>query len=211
MTLDTAEKRHNYWRDPANSGFPKPWIAGCKPEFYLGLLNVTKLVIETIDQYAKPEMSILEIGCGTGRNLAGLYEAGFTNVEGIEINPNAVKLGRKAFPALENIPITVASIEEAIKDIPQYDVIFTQGVLMHLPPDTEWVIDVLCNKARKLLVLIEGEHAPSFDSWPHDYQALVEYSDKWRQVEMQSCEAYPPLPKTTIKRVFKRKRRKANA
>lgn len=56
-----------------------------------------------------------------------------------------------------------------------------------------------------MILIIEGERDPDFNAWPHDYKTLIEQSGEWEQVETHSCENYPPLPKTTIKRVFLRR------
>jgi len=85
------------------------------------------------------------------------------------------------------------------------DVIFTQGFLMHLPPELEWVIETLPEKARRLIVTNEGERRSSFHAWSHDYQGIIEGTHAWEQVEMHSDERFPPLPATTVKRVFTRK------
>jgi SAM-dependent methyltransferase len=195
--------RHAFWKDPAKSGFPEPWVAHCKPEFYLDLVNVTRLIVETMGKYAKPEWSILELGCGTGRNLAGLYRAGYRRLMGVEINQQAVDLGREHFPEYRDVSVMVAPIEDILGKLPPVDVIFTSGVLMHLPHDLEWVIKLLPEKAKRLIITNEGEREPSFHAWPHDYRALLEVGG-WKQVETHSGENYPPLPKTTIKRVFVR-------
>lgn len=197
-----AFDRHSFWKDPAASGFPNAWTEHCRPEFYLDLVNVTRLVVETLQKYADPKMSILELGCGTGRNLAGLADAGFKHLAGIEINETAVKLGRKTFPRFRKIPVTVSPLETVIRELEPVDVIFTSGVLMHLPHDLEWVISLLRSKARKVILVNEGEREASFHAWPHDYKSLIEAGGLWKQVEAHSDEAYPPLPKTTIKRVF---------
>lgn len=205
MILDTAEKRHAFWKNPENSGLSLDRYFDCRPLFYLDLVNVTRLIVETVGKYATPDMSILEIGCGTGRNLVGLYKAGFKNLAGIEINMEAVKLGRKTFPEYENINVVVAPVETVITDIPHFDVIYTQSCLMHLPMDLEWVIGVIRNKADKVIITTEGERPPSFNTWLHDYQKIVEATCEFEQVETHTCEAYTPLPKTTVKRVFLRK------
>lgn len=204
MSLNTPEKRHTYWKDPAGSGLPKGIYKTCEPEFYLDLVNVTRLVVETIQRYAQPEWSILELGCGTGRNLAGLYKAGFHNLAGIEINPHAVQLGMIAFPELKDINIAIAPIEDVFADLPRFDVIYTSGVWMHFPHDMEWMISKLRDKARYVIITNEGERLETFHAWLHDYKKIIEEDGIWEQVETHSDEAYPPLHKETIKRVFTR-------
>lgn len=200
MTFD----RHAFWKDPAGSTYPGPWTEHCRPEFYLDLVNVTRLIVDTVSKYATPDMTILELGCGTGRNLAGLYRAGFKNLAGVEINQNAVDLGLAAFPEYSQVNLTVSPVEDVFRTLPKYDVIFTQGFLMHLPRDYEWIISGLKEKAEKVIITNEGERYGSFHAWPHDYLGLIQ-SKTWRQVEIHSDEAYPPLPATTVKRVFLRK------
>lgn len=198
MTFDA----HAFWRNPAGSSYPGPWVKHCVPEFYLDLDNITRLIVSTIARYAAPEMTILELGCGTGRNLAGLWQAGFRNVAGVEINADAVRLGRATFPELANIPITIAPVEDVIPTLSPVDVIYTQGFLMHLPHEKDWVISSLRKLARRVIVTNEGERAESFHAWMHDFKALICAGGEWEQVETHSDEDYPPLPATTIKRVF---------
>lgn len=196
--------RHAFWKNPAGAPYPAAWVEHCKPEFYLGLENVTRLIVETVTRYAKPSWSILELGCGTGRNLAGLYRAGFKKLSGVEINETAVALGRENFPELEHVKIEIAAIEEVFESLPRYDLIFTSGVLMHLPYDLEWIIAGLRDKARKMILVNEGERAESFHAWRHDYAGIIPATGEWNMVEWHTGENYPPLPKTTIKRVFLR-------
>ena len=205
QTLATQNDRYTFWLDPAHSDYPECATDHCRPEFYLDLTNVTCLIVDTIRRYATTEMSILELGSGTGRNLAGLVEAGFANVAGVEINRQAIDLGMLHFPVLAKVPIVVAPVESCIRGLPNFDVIFTQGFLMHLPPELEWVIETLPEKARRLIVTNEGERRSSFHAWSHDYQGIIEGTHAWEQVEMHSDERFPPLPATTVKRVFTRK------
>lgn len=197
-------ERHAYWRNPRGSNLPKHYIDACVPEYFLDLPNVTRLVVETMQKYARPEDAILEIGAGTGRNLAGLWKAGFEKVYGIEINQDAWDLGNKTFPELENARCMIAPVENAIGNFPEMDVIYSQSCLMHLPPDQEWVITTMAEKARKVIVTIEGEHAPVLYSYMHNYKALIEAVEGWHQVETHSCEAWAPFPASTVLRVFVR-------
>lgn len=200
----TVFNRHSFWRNPGKSGFPREWTEHCEPEFYLDLENVTRLIVETVTKHGKKNWSILEIGCGTGRNLVGLYREGFHRLAGVEINQAAVDLGRAHFPEYIDIPVTVAPIEDVFADLKQYDLIFTSGLLMHLPVELEWVISGLRDRARKVILINEGERAASFHAWPHPYQEIIEAGGAWKQVETHTDELYPPLPKTTVKRVFVR-------
>jgi pseudaminic acid biosynthesis-associated methylase len=74
---------------------------------------------------------ILEIGCNRGMQLDKLYEMGYKNLWGIEINKKALAIARKS--ARYNV------VEATAFDIPfkdnYFDVVFTSGVLIHIRPD----------------------------------------------------------------------------
>jgi 2-polyprenyl-3-methyl-5-hydroxy-6-metoxy-1,4-benzoquinol methylase len=195
--------RQEFWRDPEASSFDQ-LIPTCRPEFYLDLPNVTKLVVNTIVEHCSRDMEILEIGCGTGRNLIGLMAAGFENLSGIEISQRAVDIGQVAWPEYKKIDVTVAAIEDVARDLAEYDVIFTQGCLMHLPHDLDWIIQIIKKKAQNLILTNEGEPRQGVHAWARDYRQYIEQGGIWSQVEMEIGSKYPPLPPSTIKRVFKR-------
>ena len=195
--------RQAFWRDPVASN-QEQLIPTCRPEFYLDLFNITELVVNIMEKHCSRDMSILEIGCGTGRNLVGLRAAGFENVSGIEISKKSVEVGRAAFPEYKNIDVTVAAIEDVAKDLLRYDVIYTQGCLMHLPYDLDWVIEMIKQQARFLIMTNEGEPRYGVHAWGRDYKEYIEQGGAWRQIEFETGEKCPPLPASTIKRVFKR-------
>jgi 2-polyprenyl-3-methyl-5-hydroxy-6-metoxy-1,4-benzoquinol methylase len=192
-----------FWRNPEESDQPEEVINMCRPEFYLDLVHVTELVVSTLANYIDKSDTILEIGSGTGRNLAGLIDAGYHHVSGIEINQSAIDLGREKWATLADIPMQCSPIEDAINDIPEYDVIFTQGVLMHLPPQSEWVFGVIARKAKRIIMTIENEFWTSDRAWPRNYGDIFKPLG-WRELLLYSCGAYPPLPYVTMLRVFER-------
>lgn len=191
--------RVKFWQDPPNSGAPEHLIPSCRPEFYLELDNVTHLWVSTLKKYVQVDDSILEIGCGTGRNLVGLQKAGFRDVAGIEISQKTVDIGREFFR--HQLDITVGAIEDV--EIPRKDVIYTSGLLMHLPHELDWVIDDIAQKAQKVIVIVEGEQTDAINAWTRNYQKVFE-GWGWVQHEFEHCDKYPPLPYTTVKRVFLR-------
>ncbi|MCF2136994.1 MAG: methyltransferase domain-containing protein [Candidatus Thorarchaeota archaeon] len=74
---------------------------------------------------------ILEIGCNRGNQLQVLEKQGFTNLWGIEINKKAIEIAR------ENKKFNI--VEGSIYDIPFkegfFNLAFTSGVLIHIPPE----------------------------------------------------------------------------
>lgn len=195
--------RIQFWLDPTTSGAPEKRIRACRPEFYLTLDEVSKLWVKTMELYADKTDTILEIGCGTGRNLVALKKAGFKHVAGIEISPKTVEVGREHFPTYKRTQVLIGPAERVIEEVDEFDVIYTSGLLMHIPPEHEWLFERIAQKARKLIVTVEGESrgVVSEHAWNRNYQEIFE-SLGWMQVEMETCENYPPLPITTVKRVF---------
>ena len=74
---------------------------------------------------------------------------------------------------------------------------------MHLPPESEWVFEVISDKAKKLIVTIENERWESVRAWPRDYDRIFRLLG-WECIDWHNCGAYKPLPDATIKRVFTR-------
>jgi pseudaminic acid biosynthesis-associated methylase len=75
---------------------------------------------------------VLEVGASGGNQLQSLWEAGYTELYGVEINPVAVRMVKGARSELQ-------VLQGSIYDLPFksrfFDVVFTSGVLIHLPPD----------------------------------------------------------------------------
>jgi SAM-dependent methyltransferase len=198
MTFD----RHAFWRNPDASNQPEGIKGICKPQFYLDLHDITLLIVDTLKRHLDNKDSIMELGAGTGRNLAGLKFAGFTKVKGIEINPEAIELGRKSFE-LGDVEIMCDTVEDAIDKMSKFDCIFTQGLLQHLSPDTDWIHKKIAGKANKLIVTIENEQPVGVRSWARNYKDIFEGLG-WHEVECKDntgCKGHAP---TTTVRVFKK-------
>jgi hypothetical protein len=129
--------------------------------------------------------------------------AGFENLSGIEISQRAVDVGLATWPEYGDINLTVAPIEDVARDLPEYDVIYTQGCLMHLPHELDWVIESIKKKAQNLILTVEGEPRIGINVWPRNYQDYIEQGGKWSQVDVENGPNFG-LPATTIKRVFGR-------
>ena len=78
---------------------------------------------------------ILEVGCNRGSQLLLLREMGFRNVYGIEIQHYALKQAQALLPDVCLVEATAFEIPFASGYI---DLVFTPGVLIHIPQD--WII-----------------------------------------------------------------------
>lgn len=120
--------------------------------------------------------SFLELGCGAGRNLAALRgrDQDLT-LAGVEVNEQAAGLAR----ATSGATVTTGSLYDLSGvAADSFDVVFTCGVLMHIPHDR--VGDVVSEMHRiALRAVVHFElHGPShgfdFHRYPRDYSALYE-------------------------------------
>lgn len=195
--------RQTFWDDPLNSGHESDNVRQtCDPCFYLNLDSVTKFVIDNLEHYLNRDCSILEIGCGTGRNLVALKRAGFRFLQGVEISELAIETGRAHFPEYKDINVIHSPIEDIIYYLEPVDAIFTQGCLMHIPYEFDWVLDQMRVISGKFIMTIEGETMqPDVHKWKRNYQFYFERDD-WKQIEEQNCEEIAGLPATTFKRIF---------
>jgi hypothetical protein len=99
--------------------------------------------------------------------------------------------------------VIIGPAEKVIDEVGDFDVIFTQGLLMHIPPEHEWLFERISQKSRKVILTNEGElgRRVTEHAWNRDYKVIFEALG-WKEVEMETGDKYPPLPATTIKRVF---------
>lgn len=130
------------------------------------------LADQIIEQSPK---SVLEFGCGAGRNLICLKEKqNAIKVSGFDINKAAIEVGRQQNPSLL---LETRSIYET-HDIPDaaFDVVFTSGVLMHIPHEKVSSVIHEMHRIAKNCVLHFELHGPShnFDChrYPRDYALM---------------------------------------
>lgn len=99
--------------------------------------------------------SVYEVGLYCGRNLFYIREA-FPDVSigGCDVNKTALEYAKNVLPdaTLEHIDALNMNTEE------KWDIVFTHGVLMHIPPDgIQIVIDRCLDKANKYIIHMERE------------------------------------------------------
>lgn len=187
--LETPQQR--FWANPERVlRVPDPelgevkssYVRLARQEWYLNLHEVSTYLTSLIGGLWPLWYGILELGCGPGRNLASLRQAGYQNVAGIEINPRSVMLARNHFPEIAD-RIHVGSIEEKLIGFFSCDAIFTQGVLMHIPPESDHIFRLISDKARLALLVNEVEAGGGMQSnlrFMRNYREIFEPLG-WRQ------------------------------
>ncbi|AWM35299.1 pseudaminic acid biosynthesis-associated methylase [Hymenobacter nivis] len=135
MTSNPNTKQEHFWTSDfgrhytdRNSRHLADWN-----QFYLDNWGQTKLAMnERFLGHLSREARIMEVGCNTGMQLMGLQENGFKNLYGVEIQPYAVE---KAKEYTQHVNIVQGSgLDLPFKD-DFFDVVGTNGVLIHISPD----------------------------------------------------------------------------
>ncbi len=124
----------------------------------------TRKIRKTFEKYVSPTASILDVGCGYGRNMRTLKTAGFSNITGLDINPEIVKQNNKA-------GLNCLSIQDFQKTKARYDVILMSHVVEHFAPDALFdFLDTYVNRLNQngYLIIATPLHSPYFyDDFDH--------------------------------------------
>lgn len=101
-------------------------------ENYIKLYGVSRFnMFNTFLSGLNKEARILEVGCNTGQQLQAFQILGFKNLYGIELQQYAVEKGK-------NLTKGINIIQGSAFDIPfkdgYFDVVMTNGVLIHISP-----------------------------------------------------------------------------
>lgn len=132
------------------------------PDYYAHYgSNETSLRLrEQLDRTVGSGASVLELGCSAGRHLAHLYEHGYRDLWGVDINAEAGTVMRQAYPALaEAGNFSFEAIEDVIDTFEpcQFDAVFSVETLQHIHHDHQWVFDEVARITDRLLITVEIE------------------------------------------------------
>lgn len=160
--MDSREALHSYWRQSQPEGN--------RPAGYLNHPARSRALISMFGNVIPSDARILEIGCGAGRNLAAMHDAGWRNLEGVEINRHAIKLLRKTYPQLRDVTIHEGAIEDVLPKFAddEFGLVVSVSTLGHIHPDSVEVFDHLVRIAGQVFV-IEGPPTRSHRMHPWDY------------------------------------------
>jgi SAM-dependent methyltransferase len=189
------DRLHEFWRHPD---------APNDPERYREPVERSRLLLEVLSPYLSTESRILEIGPNVGRNLAYLFDAGYRDLTGIEINGDAIALLRESYPELgATATLIVSPVEDAIKDLPDgsFDLVYTMAVLEHIHPDSEWIFGEMLRITRSTLITIEDEHGVSVRHTPRNYRTIFEGLGA-REVDERVASEADGLSSDFVARVF---------
>jgi SAM-dependent methyltransferase len=134
----------------------------------------SELICQTIKEHFGSPTRILELGCGSGRNLA--YLANYfpeAEIIGLDINPAALK--NEKLP--DNVRLIQADVlTYDLSEFKTVDVVLTSGLLMHLNHrDFPSLLENIVTNFRNLIFWeLHGEsHSWDYHRYPRDYQAVL--------------------------------------
>lgn len=168
----SLEGNYDYWRQP-DDGHNEPGNYLNNPMAHARSGHL----LEIMKRYTDLGARILEPGCNVGRNLNYLFEAGFRNLEGIEISKNAVELLHKSYPEMaQHITVHIKPIEEALSSFEDdaFDVVFTMAVLQHIHTESEWIFPEIVRITKSFLILAENEDYIHWRHFPRNYKKVFE-------------------------------------
>lgn len=202
VTKAERDRIHAFWTRPDDgSNPPEAYIAADREP----LRARSEALVEIVKRLVSPDARILEVGCNAGRNLSHLQAAGFSDLTAIEISKAAVDVMKVRLPETHAATdIRVGSVEDLIETFAPrtFDLVFTMAVLVHIHPDSDWVLKAVAERAGQYLVVVEPRTAT--DHWRHfqrDYRAVFETCGFEQIAEHRR---FPGLPGNYSGRVFRR-------
>lgn len=157
-----------YWRIKTKDFLADSWQKRIFPQH--------RWLLQTI-QTLKPQ-SILEVGCGFGRNLRWLINQGINpaKLSGVDISSRLLSLAIKQLP--KAVRLRRANVLKLPFRDKQFDLVFTHGLLMHLSPrQLPQALSELVRVSQKHLILIEEIRSRprqlNYFTWAHDYDKMI--------------------------------------
>ena len=129
-------------------------------------------------QQARPH-SILEVGCGFGRNIKFLLENhDFDNIVGVDFSRSMLARARRVY-GISSSRLTCADANNLPFADNSFDCVFTMGLLMHVPTDrVEKALDEIVRTSRKDIIIMEQWYAAGGKinrfTFQHDYRAMFD-------------------------------------
>jgi len=167
----SVEENLSWWRDHH------------EPQRYLDVPSQrTAALVELIRGLDLGGGAILEIGCNAGRNLAGLWAAGYRRLHGIEISPAALRVFRNTYPECLEVKLSLGAVEEIIRltAADSFGLVFTMATLLHLHPESEWVFAEMVRITSRWLLTVECENRNQRSKagiqrhWARNYRTIFE-------------------------------------
>jgi len=134
--MHKSTKQENFWEGDFGKKYTdrNDWLGDEEwDNMYIQTWGRTKLQINSLILDSLPkDIRILEVGCNFGAQLRGFQRMGFNNLYGVELQEYAVVKSKERF---KNLNIIQASGFELPFKEGYFDLVCTNGVLIHISPD----------------------------------------------------------------------------
>jgi len=115
--------------------------------------DIRKVVKNSLDfllEDIPKDCTILDIGCNNGSFLSYIQSLGYYNLTGMDSNPDVIDMARELHPDMDFI------LEDVINLDRKFDLIISDGLLIHIPPkDLITVIRLIFNNSKKYVMGFE--------------------------------------------------------
>ena len=111
--------------------FYRKWAADYDHQMLdeLGYTSPTKIAQQLCNNLADTDSAVFDVGCGTGLTCVYLAEKGYTNLDGIDISPDMVRVARERGIYRE---LLVGDVNQPLqRDDASYDAVISSGTFTH--------------------------------------------------------------------------------
>lgn len=141
-------------------------------------------------QFIKPNMKVLEVGCGNGLFLKRIKEEKCAICTGLELNKDAVEIGKKSGINILNESIENHSVDH--KD--EYDIVCIFQVLEHISNVRSFLLSLIrCLKSSGILII----SVPNNDSFLNYGENILNmpphHMGLWNKRSLFSLKEYFPI------------------
>lgn len=147
-----------------------------------------------LDQEVGKDSSILDIGCNFGTLLNLLFEQGYKNIHGTDINASAIERGKKYYPNVksglspydgENLPFEDEGFDfilmfDVIEHIPELEKFLAEQVFRCLKPGGKFIFQT---PNKYFNIIWEIIHLRSFTEWREFHVSLQTVSSLKRMLK----------------------------
>lgn len=123
---------------------------------------------------AKPR-SILEVGCGFGRNIRFLIENGINPaiITGVDISPKMLQQAKK-YINNSHVHLRIAKAEKLPFEDATFDMLIIHGVFMHISDkNISFALKECIRVAKRALIIVEQNYKVDNEyTFMHDYKTL---------------------------------------
>ncbi|MFB6078404.1 MAG: class I SAM-dependent methyltransferase [Halarchaeum sp.] len=121
---------------------------------------VSETLADAFEHYLSTDAAVLEVGCASGRHLECLRRRGFTNLTGVDINPDAFDVLADYHPRLhETGTFRAGALEDVLPEFGDgaFDAVYSVETLQHVHPDDTRAFDEVARVTSDLLATAENE------------------------------------------------------